>query len=104
MKKADDRAIVARCLHNALTLGDKEGWQAFSQVAAVRLTSAEKAGLAYSALRAQSPTESVWTCQAALDGVVENASTPFIDTPRGRDAIIAWRQERDARRVRVGAP
>ena len=88
--------VVARTLQNALTLADFEAWDAFSTIAAARLDERERAALAFAALKTQTPGHAEMTAEAAIYGTV---ATSFIDTPKGRAALIAWREQRDRRRA-----
>ena len=89
-----NHSIVARTLRNALTLADFEAWGAFSTIAAARLDERERAALAFAALKAQTPDHAEMTAGAAINGSV---GTSFLDTPKGRAALIAWREQRDRR-------
>jgi hypothetical protein len=74
----ENHKAVERTLGYALTLGDRETWQAFSAVAAYRLTDEEKAALGYSVLSAQDPQNALWTAEAVLDNGAGPPLAPFM--------------------------
>lgn len=85
---------VSLSLGYALTVGEFECWQAFSVAIQVRLTESERAALAFSALRAQSPDQAAITADVVLNGAPET----FLETPAERATIVIWREQRDRKR------
>ena len=90
-----EHKAAARSLGFALTLGDFESWQAFSAVIEARLSEPECAAVAFSVLRSQPPEQAIMTADASINGVGEPRTKAFMDTPAGRAALIAWREDRD---------
>lgn len=74
----ENHKAVQRTLGYALTLDDRETWEAFSDVAAHRLTDGELAALGFSVLSAQNPQHALWTAEAALDNGAGPPLAPFM--------------------------
>ena len=92
---------VIRMLGYTLVLDNFEAWSAFAVVAEVRLTDKERAALAFAALRALSLDQAELVVEAATRGGLAKCSSSFLDTPRGRAALVEWREARDNRRRRA---
>ncbi|KPP85802.1 MAG: hypothetical protein HLUCCO07_01765 [Rhodobacteraceae bacterium HLUCCO07] len=84
MKPAHKR--MARILGYALTLGDHQGWEAFSALAQARMTDQERAALAWAALKSLDPDQAEMTAAAVL-GSADAPLPPFLG---GMEEARSW--------------
>ena len=68
--KSDQYARASRMLNHALTLGDQQTWTEAAAVWTARLTSTERAALAFAALKSLNSEHAALAANAAINGTV----------------------------------